>query len=66
MKVEVDLASVRDKDALTDAFQPLRLQVIELLPKAGDVENNGGSDQVVAARVDQATRQEMEAGDSSI
>lgn len=66
VKIEVDLASVRDKDALADALQSLRLEVIQLLPKAGDMENDGGSDQVEAAWVNQATGQKMEAGGLSI
>ncbi len=61
MEVEVDLAAVRDEDSVVDIGQALLLEFGELLEEAGDVEDDTGTNQVHAIRVDEAGREKVEA-----
>lgn len=54
VQVKVDLAAVRDEDAVAHAGQALFLEALELFEEAGDVEDDAGADEVLALGVDQA------------
>lgn len=61
VEVKVDLAAVRDEDAVVDVGQALGLEFAELLEEARDVEDDAGADEVHAVRVDEAGGEEVEA-----
>ena len=60
VKVEVDVATVGNEDTVVDIGETLLLELAELTEEAGDVEDDGGTDEVHAVGVDETRGKKME------
>lgn len=54
MKIQVDVDSVGNENAIVDIGETLGIELLELLEERGNVENDGGADVVDASRVNQS------------
>ncbi len=66
MQVKHNMCPIANEDALLGIFQSFGFQILQFLEESWNVENNSGTDQIIAVGVDKSRWQKMEIERNSV